>query len=479
MALNINLYVHGIPMGQKTWGVQKEDSRFISSFYGPKWQAKELMQVDIMNCDGKTYCYYTFIKGQNVVAYDNRPGAYFALTIRMDAYYADLKNMYKILSAAYEKLCVGKLVQEQNGCVKFIVQGFSNLDAELKHVEERIVSYIGEFSNNKDIIPLTGFKANGQQTAITENLLECDNMKAHNTVKGTGKISLSPYYPSKEVENFISTKENEMRSLQQMASQQVEDARNKASQQVNDIRRSTNEELASVRRQADDDMSRLKSQYSNVDKQMNDLKQKIRQEQNRADQLQKEVNRLTTSLRQQEQEICKLHANSGGMAQAGYGKESGNVLSSILPFLNTLIIVGVASFLIWKTPSDNSLKLTQISMEIADLKDQMSGNQNPAVTNEQQTVENSQVGENEPVDLSKAKINIAGASFLRLGAPSQVTVKCDGQHVKNGKWTVSDPKAAIEQNSDGTAIITPTKPGEMEITYTVGDKNVKRKVTVK
>ena len=60
MALNINLYVHGVPMGHKTWGVLGEDSSFITNFYSQKWQAKELMQVDIMNCEGKTYSYYTF-----------------------------------------------------------------------------------------------------------------------------------------------------------------------------------------------------------------------------------------------------------------------------------------------------------------------------------------------------------------------------------------------------------------------------------
>lgn len=65
------------------------------------------MQIDIMECRGKVYSYYTFVKGQNVMGYDNRTGSYFALTIRMDAYYADLQNMYKILSAAYEKCASG------------------------------------------------------------------------------------------------------------------------------------------------------------------------------------------------------------------------------------------------------------------------------------------------------------------------------------------------------------------------------------
>ena len=221
MALNINLYVHGVPMGQKTWGVLREDDNFIGNFYNSKWPAKELMQVDIMECKGKVYSYYTFVKGQNVMGYDNRTGSYFALTIRMDAYYADLQNMYKILSAAYEKMCVGRLVQEQGEGIKFIVQDFAVMDAELKHIENRIISYIGEFSNNKDLVSFSGFKTNGQQAAQTENLLECDNVKALNTVKATGKISVSPYYPSKKVKELISKNEDEMQKLRQMTSRRA------------------------------------------------------------------------------------------------------------------------------------------------------------------------------------------------------------------------------------------------------------------
>lgn len=498
MALNINLYVHGVPMGHKTWGALGEDGSFITNFYRPKWPAKELMQVDIMECKGKVYSYYTFVKGQNVMGYDNRTGSYFALTIKMDAYYADLQNMYKILSAAYEKMCVGRLVQKQGEDIKFIVQDFSVLDNELKRMENRIISYIGEFSNNKDLVSFSGFKTNGQLAAQTENLLECDNAKALNTVKATGKISVSPYYPSKEVKELISKNENEMQKLRQMTSQQINEAHEKASQQIRNIESKANEDIASARRQASEEMTRLKSQYSTVDKQMNELEQKLKQEKERSKQLlkelrneleqkleqeklrtkqlQKENKELTTSLKQAKDNVSTPHVNDdcNNNPHQGFDSKRSGILSSTLPFLNTLIIVGVASFLIWKTPSDNSQELTKISANIAEIKDQISGKKAQVVETRKQDKENV------TNKLSNAKIYITGANYLSLEAPSKVVVKdASGKPVKNGEWTTSDKEATVEDNQDGTALITAKKSGTMEITYTVGSNKTTKTVTVK
>lgn len=494
MALNINLYVHGVPMGHKTWGVLGEDDNFIANFYSSKWPAKELMQVDIMECKGKVYSYYTFVKGQNVMGYDNRTGSYFALTIRMDAYYADLQNMYKILSAAYEKMCVGRLVQEQGEGIKFIVQDFAVLDNELKGMENRIISYIGEFSNNNDLVSFSGFKTNGQQAAQTENLLECDNAKALNTVKATGKISVSPYYPSKEVKELISKNEDEMQKLRQMTSQQINEAHEKASQQIRNIESKAKEDIASVRRQASEEMTRLKSQYSSVDKQMNELEQKLKQEKERSKQLQKELRtELEQKLEQEKLRTKQLQKEVKALKQAkdnvstpyvntdcnnnphqGFGNKRSSIQSSTLPFLNTLIIVGVASFLIWKTPSDNSQELTKISANIAEIKDQISGKKAQEIETRKQDKENV------TSKLSNARIYITNANYLSLGAPSEVVVKdASGKPVKNGKWATSDKEASVEDKLDGTALITATKRGTMEITYIVGSDKTTKTVTVK
>lgn len=142
--------------------------------------------------------------------------------------------------------------------------------------------------------------------------------------------------------------------------------------------------------------------------------------------------------------------------------------------MNTLIIVGVASFLIWKTPSDNSQELTKISANIAEIKDQISGKKAQVVETRKQDKENV------TDKLSNARIYITNANYLSLGAPSKVVVKdASGKLVRNGKWTTSDKDATVKDNQDGTALITAKKSGTMEITYTVSSNKTTKTVTVK
>ena len=249
-----------------------------------------------------------------------------------------------------------------------------------------------------------------------------------------------------------------------------------------------------MRRQASEEMTRLKSQYSSVDKQMNELEQKLKQEKERSKQLQKELRtELEQKLEQEKLRTKQLQKEVKALKQAkdnvstpyvntdcnnnphqGFGNKRSSIQSSTLPFLNTLIIVGVASFLIWKTPSDNSQELTKISANIAEIKDQISGKKAQVVETRKQDKENV------TSKLSNAQIYITDANYLSLGAPSKVVVKdASGKPVKNGKWTTSDKEASVEDNHDGTALITATKPGTMEITYTVGSDKTTKTVTVK
>ena len=181
-------------------------------------------------------------------------------------------------------------------------------------------------------------------------------------------------------------------------------------------------------------------------------------------------------MKQAKDNVSTPHVNDdcNNNPHQGFDNKRSGILSSTLPFLNTLIIVGVASFLIWKTPSDNSQELTKISANIAEIKDQISGKKAQVVETRKQDKKNV------TDKLSNAKIYITGATYLSPGAPSKVVVKdASGKPVRNGKWTTSDKEASVEDNHDGTALITATKSGTMEITYTVGSNKTTKTVTVK
>lgn len=458
MALNINLYVHGVPEGKKTWGVLEEDKQYISNLYRAEWPAKEQMLVDIINMSGKTYCFYNFIVGQNVTGFDNRPGAYFALTLRMDAYYADLQNMYKILSAAFNKMCVGKYLKADGGYCQYTVREFTSFNAELKHMEEQIVNYISEFSNINDILPLGSFKANGQQEAAKENIQECDRLTATNIVKATGKIMVSPSFPSKEMAKILANKETEMRNLQQMTSSQIAETKSKATMQIDEMRK------------------QFEEKNSNVDRQIQRLETQLQQQQEAAKKQQKRIDELTAAVVQKEHEITRLHHKSNtGNSHAASNNGSSNIASVVVPFLNLLIVVGAVSAMFFLMPKDNTKQITQISTDLAELKEQIAGTNADTINID--TSAETEVTDG--LDITKATIEIVNATYLKLGTPTKVTIKLNDQLVKNGTWTVSDPEASVEQTGDGTALITPAKQGQITIKYALNGKEAKAEFEVK
>ena len=91
MSIEFKLFVHGVPKGQKIWGPNEQDRDYIGLSYG-KYRDKpnHVLSVEINGSNS----YYTYFVGQNVLAKDGRPGSYFAITLRINRYYADVKNIY-------------------------------------------------------------------------------------------------------------------------------------------------------------------------------------------------------------------------------------------------------------------------------------------------------------------------------------------------------------------------------------------------
>lgn len=199
MGLNISLIVHGVPHGHKIWNASEGDKKYIETFYGSTYDKDEQMTVERMN----SFMYYTFVRGQRVMADDGRGGSYLALTLRMDAYYADVQNMYNILRAAYQKTFVGQCVAENGGTAKYLISDFSQIDAKLKEAEKRIIDYISYFSQSTDLINLNSFRPSTGGATTRFNLQECSAQAASNAVKAGGRLLVSPFFASAQMEKEL------------------------------------------------------------------------------------------------------------------------------------------------------------------------------------------------------------------------------------------------------------------------------------
>lgn len=280
MGLNINLFVHGVPMGQKIWGPEGEDSRYISSFYGPNWDAPEVMKTDVMTFGGITYCYYSFVKGQNVFDSQSRAGSYFALTLRVNAFYCDVQNIYNILKATYDKMCVGLCVQENENSVKYLLSDFQNIDSNLRNIESHILDYISKFSINNDLVSLSGFSVNTQSAIQKINLHECTKTVALDIAKKTGKLMLSPWYLSSNATNTIAKYKSEVQATEQRAQQKIDIITQQSNEKIKQIEENSHQKISRLKEEKDREMAELKQSYSNVNSEIERLRKKTKESEN-------------------------------------------------------------------------------------------------------------------------------------------------------------------------------------------------------
>lgn len=262
MGLNINLFVHGVPMGQKMWGTNGDDQLYLSSFYGLKWEVPEVMKVDVMTSGGIPYCYYSLVKGLNVCDSQGRAGSYFALTLRINAFYCDVQNIYSVLKAAYEKMCIGLCVQENNDVIKYLIADFQNADAQLKAIESHIINYISEFSVNEDVVSLSGFSANAEAATPKVNLHECSKRVALEYGKRYGKLMVSPFFLSASAANTVAKYKAETDETKRNAQEEIKRQERLFQEQIDSVKKRCQEDIRRLQDKAKTENRRKKNEYS-------------------------------------------------------------------------------------------------------------------------------------------------------------------------------------------------------------------------
>jgi len=260
MALKLNLFVHGAPKGQNIWGPKEEDRTFLESFYSRRSTIETQLQVDVMKMGKETHCYFTYLKGGNIVDVENRPGSYFGLTIRINAYYNDLFKMYSILDSSYQTFILEKILTANESSTKYLIDDFQQYDDGLKELEKQIINFLSTFSNSSNFINSESFATNSKLASLNLNLLECTNKNVLNYIKEKGSVSVSPIHPSNQFLEYTRKKDEEVEKLKLETQKHIGEEKRKSEQQIQS----------------------LKAEYSTADKKISDLNRQIEQEKSNA-----------------------------------------------------------------------------------------------------------------------------------------------------------------------------------------------------
>lgn len=521
MAYNIKLFVHGVPNGQDVWGSLGADAKYIEAFYGRKSNVASQMILEVMQFGGETNAYYTYFYFSDKIQdkINNRLGGYFALTLRINYYYADIQNIYNLLEAAFNKYIIGSVLEyTAGGGCRFKVTQFNQVNDNLKALEKELEHYLMQFSSNTDFVSLGGFKSNGQNECGTINLLEAAPNVVSSHVKSTGKISVSSLHPTSKEQQIINKMNSEVQAANSNAQQQIAAAQQKAQQ-----------DIQAAQREKEQGIQAVKNEYKDADKTISQLRAQIDKNNKEISRLSTQVNELNTKwqnaqaykthyeesqkkLEKTEKLISEIKKNLSGLSGISellgissvgtniYGGRQGggrkpeehsngfaSFIKKIHPFMDffvmiiLLLIIGVTLPKSCNSKDNNfvgfslfgSDKKVDDQKEKEQLAELQESTEVPDVEEVQTVSEQSQPSLKER--FPNAKIDVSGISNtnpMKAGFSYKVSLLNVEGDLK-GEWVSNDFDIYNEQ-------VTPKKDGSCTLLYIVnGDTLVTRTISVK
>lgn len=490
MAINISLCVHGVPKGQKIWGLGGQDRSFIELFYG---RFKDLKNPTMLVETNGSNSYYTYLVTDNVLAKDGRAGAYIALTVCVNAYYyADVVNMYNVLDAAYNKFLLGSVAKVDGTSTRFLIEDFEQVDSHLKLLSKELINYLLQFSSNEDFVNLAGFP---KQLKATEacNLADCNREEIAQMVKKVGGVFISPTLPSNAVKLATKKKDEEIAVLKadkQKAVQAVKDQYADADRTISKLKtdlateQDRNNGLKNTLTDRDNKIALLEKQSKSskeLQKEVKECREIIDKHERTLSDIGDMANKLSTLTGKTKHDVSPKSVTHSGKKSSG--KRS--IVSLLLSLVNTiLLIVLLALFMPKSCSSDKGL----ISANDAHWKQQIDSLEN-LVAKKEETLANVSNPETElqpEPDLQQTKVVKPVGSYgnayidasgyngnLKVKGSSSLTIKKKPK--ATGEIPPHDPKGSFVSKNPAVVDIkgntmTAVAKGTCEIQYIINGK---------
>lgn len=459
--MNIEFFIHGVPKGEDFWGA-KEDQAYFNNFYdNSKDEVKFLIQVRTIG--SKIYCYYNYLVYKDVTDNEGRAGAYFGISLRLDAYCKDFVNMYRILDTTYNVFCMGTLVRLEGNKTKYTIAKFASVANLIDDITKSVFRMVKSAFTNNSFIPVDkSFSINGVNL-LSCNLYDCTQENVLAAVKQYGKIAISPYYRSAN-EVIIQQQCNaQIQALQQQCSTRLKtDAEvwTKEKNEVNSILVSTKDNLRQVQgdlAQKDHIIQQLNAKISGLERKL-ELFTKCGKVTEIVSQIKKPIDQLASLLNQ----IFPRPIDERDYTiDSKHGKRTPFIIGTIkciFPFINFVLLL----FLVF---ASFSLKIGQVNKSDSESKEES------AVHNSTDD-EISQRDESDSFTSGEIQINIEGleGDHLIRGRMYKVTVQND---VLDGTWEV---RGCEKTDTDNPKVIN-IRPTEnaVEIIYSVNGGRVGKK----
>lgn len=376
--MKVDVYIHGVPRGQRIWKSDTCDDQIITQFYGANADEQTKYLVEVRKSGNDSYCYYSMLKYKNVSAQDGRSGSYFGITIRMDMVCTKVQALFHILDLVYNSDVLGNIIKAEGERLKFLVADFKDVESHCKRIVDKIMSILGQSVEGSDFIAIAPSMLSDKGCSEV-NLSEYSSEMALNHVYQGRSVAVSADYPSSQLAAYMKKNEDEIANLRIRNQQQVETIQSNEAKSKRDLECRFQSEIQENQRKYKSDIEALKAKYANVDAQIRQLEHQIKQEQKQKNEQKKEIDEKNKMISKLQQKINSgMHATSYETGFVPHHKTSivKVITTRILPFVNLLIVVALLGFVLWQMSSDNTQAIKQISSDLSEIKEKMASDNN-------------------------------------------------------------------------------------------------------
>lgn len=354
--MDLEIYIHGASKGHQIWPSEARD-HYVNRFYIPANDETKFL-VELRNGqDGKSFCYYSYLKYKNIVGGDGREGSYVGITIRLDYYYIDVVSVYNILDVIYKKHIVGTLLVQDKGFSKYLTTDFQIKDKELTEAMKSLTSLLQLSMVNTDFVNISSLHANNDGTLPEINLLDCTKENILSVMRKCSKVAISPYYPTVKDKNSQKIVKEQMAAYEKTKENEIEGLKNSLQQQINQ----STIEKNSLQQKVDEltaAKEKLTASVSSLEKERQSLQGKLQASEER-----KNASELVVSLREPLTKLAKIVGNSEENHHSHRYENSEHEYNShesktsklkdfFFPILHTVLLVIIVVYCSFRTYSE-------------------------------------------------------------------------------------------------------------------------------
>lgn len=313
--MNAELYIHG--PRHAIYGKRDEDAYF-QGFDNSKIKDEIRFTVEIRKNENKLYTYYNYLRYSNVTDIAGRTGAYIGITLRLDAYYANLNVVYTVLNSIFSKSVVGLLVKQTSSGYQYNVDNFESSKNEiLDKIEKPFGTILANIMSIQEVFQLDSDFINSnilsQGKYIVKGIDDAkDYRKRLAEIKSVGRIVFSSLQPIEKLQVIIDQCEREKQQYAESKQGEISNLEKTISLTKSELVNSQSQvsQLNSEVKKLTDDLSNLKREIQSFEEEKNlldKLKDEKKELEKQKKQLQSNLDEVQKKLKMQEQNAKSLN----------------------------------------------------------------------------------------------------------------------------------------------------------------------------